>query len=328
MRFIPGTTDGTPISSVGFGCASLGSRVSARESLNALARAFDAGVTWFDVAPSYGDGHAESILGEFARNRRQSIHICTKVGIVAQSAGWKKLVRPLARNIVGRFPSTRKFATRARAVTKLPLVPAALAESVEQSLRKLNVEHIDMLMLHDPNPNDVIRDDIVETLAKLKVAGKIAAAGVAGGLEATLLAANHPHAIYSAVQFSNNPLGPTLANEGLIAWRRAGKLVITHSALGSGGAMATITTLLSRDASARRLLADGGYDLGTLTAAASDFLIDYALATNDAGVSLFSVVQSHHLDSLTSRMSRDRDKATLMELGNTLFDILENSNEY
>ena len=45
-------------SRLGFGCASLGSRVAAADGLNALAAAFDAGVNWFDVAPAYGAGEA------------------------------------------------------------------------------------------------------------------------------------------------------------------------------------------------------------------------------------------------------------------------------
>ena len=54
---------------IGMGCASLGSRVGRREGLRALARAYDAGITWFDVAPSYGDAEAETILGEFVQGR-------------------------------------------------------------------------------------------------------------------------------------------------------------------------------------------------------------------------------------------------------------------
>ena len=71
----------TARSAIGMGCASLGSRVGRREGLKALARAYDAGITWFDVAPSYGDAEAETILGEFVQGRRDKIRICTKVGI-------------------------------------------------------------------------------------------------------------------------------------------------------------------------------------------------------------------------------------------------------
>ena len=44
------------VSAIGFGCASLGSRISAADGRRAIARALDLGLTWFDVAPPYGDG--------------------------------------------------------------------------------------------------------------------------------------------------------------------------------------------------------------------------------------------------------------------------------
>ena len=74
---------GIETSAIGFGCASLGSRVSRAAGLRALEDAFERGVTWFDVAPAYGSGQAETILGEFAARRRDRIGICTKVGMVA-----------------------------------------------------------------------------------------------------------------------------------------------------------------------------------------------------------------------------------------------------
>ncbi|WP_249169863.1 aldo/keto reductase, partial [Bradyrhizobium liaoningense] len=69
------------VSSIGFGSASLGSRIGVRKGLKTLERAYDAGITWYDVAPSYGDGTAESICGEFVSRKRDSIYVCTKVGM-------------------------------------------------------------------------------------------------------------------------------------------------------------------------------------------------------------------------------------------------------
>ena len=54
-RVILGGT-GIETSCLGFGCASLGSRVDAAEGRRALEAAIDAGVTWFDLAPVYGGG--------------------------------------------------------------------------------------------------------------------------------------------------------------------------------------------------------------------------------------------------------------------------------
>src|SRR5580704_10332980 len=76
---LPGT--GIEASCLGFGCASLGSRISARAGLEALARAHEAGVTWFDLAPAYGAGEAEGILARFLAGRRERVSILTKVGL-------------------------------------------------------------------------------------------------------------------------------------------------------------------------------------------------------------------------------------------------------
>src|SRR5215472_15205928 len=76
---LPGT--GIETSCLGFGCASLGSRVSARQGLFALARAHEAGVSWFDIAPAYGAGEAEAIFSRFLAGRRERLSILTKVGL-------------------------------------------------------------------------------------------------------------------------------------------------------------------------------------------------------------------------------------------------------
>src|SRR5260221_4138096 len=88
------------VSSLGFGCASLGSRVSPGRGRTALEQAFDAGVTWYDVAPSYGAGHAETILGEFAAGRRAVLAIATKVGILPPAPSFvPEIVKPLLRTL-------------------------------------------------------------------------------------------------------------------------------------------------------------------------------------------------------------------------------------
>jgi aryl-alcohol dehydrogenase-like predicted oxidoreductase len=93
------------VSAIGFGCASLGSRISAANGSRAIAHALDLGLTWFDVAPSYGDGQAESLLGSALRGRRDKVVICTKFGIAPAPVPLAaRLIRPLARRAVAAFP--------------------------------------------------------------------------------------------------------------------------------------------------------------------------------------------------------------------------------
>lgn len=282
---------------LGFGCASLGSRISPPDAEAALKRAYDAGIAWFDVAPSYGDGQAEAILGRFARKHRDRVTLCTKVGIEANVGGWKAAIRPLARNIVAAFPALRRYATRARTVAKLPLDPDTIRQSAERSLASLGTDRIDLLMLHDPIPGDVLREDIAEAMTALIRSGKVAALGVAGDMDAARNAATRPD-LYSTIQFANNPFAPNADADFVEAWRAEGKRVVTHSALGAHGALAELSARLASDSALRRRFDDAGYAGPTQ---AADFLTDYALSTNPGGVTLFSAARPDHLAALVDR---------------------------
>jgi aryl-alcohol dehydrogenase-like predicted oxidoreductase len=108
MRRVRLGETGIETSCLGFGCASLGSRVAAAEGLRALAAAFDAGVTWFDLAPLYGGGRAEEIAGPFLRGRRDAVQIASKVGLApAGQGGLEALVMPVARKVVAAVPALR-----------------------------------------------------------------------------------------------------------------------------------------------------------------------------------------------------------------------------
>src|SRR5579863_5551946 len=104
---IPGQS--TPLKNVsvlGLGCAAMMGRAGRRESLAALGAAYDAGITFYDTARSYGYGACEGLLGDFfAGKKRESVVLCTKFGILAADAkGWKQRVKPLARGAIKLFP--------------------------------------------------------------------------------------------------------------------------------------------------------------------------------------------------------------------------------
>ena len=87
MRRVTLGTTGIETSCLGFGCASLGSRVGEAPGLRALAAALDAGVTWLDLAPLYGGGRAEEIAGRFLQGRpRDAVQLCSKVGLAPPGA--------------------------------------------------------------------------------------------------------------------------------------------------------------------------------------------------------------------------------------------------
>jgi aryl-alcohol dehydrogenase-like predicted oxidoreductase len=174
-------------------------------------------------------------------------------------------------------------------------------------------------MLHDPAAEDVLRDDIAATLQRLVASGKLAAVGVAGDLAAARNGASRPE-LFTALQFANNPFEANAQSDFVAAWREAGKLVITHSALGAYGALPTLTRLLSGNAEARQILATAGY-AGEAGALAAQFLTDYALATNAGGIALFSAAKPRHLDALVAHAAALRPTDQMLALAAKLFSL-------
>lgn len=151
---------GLRVSSIGFGAWGIGGFVPGASyghtddsvSRRALARALERGIVFFDTAPPYGDGHSESLLGEFVAGLPAAdadrVVIATKAGQV-------------------RFADPVDFS------------PAAIRASVEASLRRLRRPAIDLLQLHNPTPDLLAaRPEILGCLADLRREGAIRAWGV------------------------------------------------------------------------------------------------------------------------------------------------------
>lgn len=264
------------------------------------------GVTWYDVAPSYGDGMAEGILAEFLASRRGRVNVCTKVGLRASTPVLKAVLRPVARVVVSRLPTLRKLAAHSRRVTRVPLEAEQIARSVDQSLRHLRVDQLDALLLHDPIADDVERPDIADALLDLRNSGKVRAVGVAGSAEAAQRAIKHP-SVFSIIQLANNVFEPNASQSWLEGWRNSGGMVITHSAFGSSKSLSTLTRLIEVNATARAILVDAGYQ-GSSSEIAANFLTDYAIETNKKGICLFSAMKAHHLTALLQRIEAHGDQ--------------------
>jgi aryl-alcohol dehydrogenase-like predicted oxidoreductase len=139
---------GLRVSSLGLGCNNFGPRIGESEARAVVATALDSGITHFDTADLYGVGESERILGRCVRNVRDEIVISTKFG--ARSPGGP--------DDVG---NSRRYIMRA----------------CEASLRRLDVDAIDLYYIHKPDS----RTPLEETLAcllDLQAQGKIRYAGV------------------------------------------------------------------------------------------------------------------------------------------------------
>src|ERR1700730_8167018 len=297
---------GRRVSSVGFGCASLGGRIGLRKGLEALERAYEAGITWYDVAPSYGDAMAESILGEFASKKRDSIYVCTKVGMrPGDTPAAMRLLTPMLRVVVATFPALQKQVSRVRPKPfKVPLSAELIRTSVEESLRRLRTDYVDVLALHRPAVEEVVREDIILALERVVRDGKARAVSIAGNLEAGMKGLDESLP-YRLVQIANNSLEPDLAK--LKERARPGRTFVTY---GSFSSFDRLVTRINGQKEILSALHELGYR-GNLTEIAAAFLVDYAFATNSAGVSLFSMLKKGHLDFNLLRL---RSHPTLEQL--------------
>ena len=177
---------GIRCSALGFGCAPMLGRVGRKASLAALGAAYDAGVSFFDTARSYGYGEAEGLLGEFLRGRREQVVVSTKFGIVPVRVGvMQRAMKPVARAVLRVAPGVRGV-MRGRLEAQSSgghFSVAALHESLEASLRALRTEYVDLLWMHEPAGSVLQQEELLDALEGLVVQGKVRRFGVSGEAE-------------------------------------------------------------------------------------------------------------------------------------------------
>ncbi|HEX5109159.1 MAG TPA: aldo/keto reductase [Vicinamibacterales bacterium] len=130
-----------PVSIVGLGCNNFGMRIDYDASARVVGAALDAGITMFDTADIYGDTKSEEFLGRALGSRRSRAIIATKFGM--------------------RLDENRHGAR-----------PEYIRKAVEDSLRRLRTDYIDLYQLHQPDPNVPIVDTL-GALDDLVKAGKV-----------------------------------------------------------------------------------------------------------------------------------------------------------
>ena len=132
------------------------------ESLRAIDAALDCGVNLIDTAPAYGWGHSERIVGQAIRGRRDKVVLATKCGI-----WWADNRGSFHYHFDGKD-------------TFISLHPETVAIEIENSLRNLDTDYIDLYQTHWPSkePDFTPIEDTMAFLMKLKDQGKIRAIGV------------------------------------------------------------------------------------------------------------------------------------------------------
>lgn len=119
-----------------------------QHSLNAIDKALDEGVTFFDTADVYGTGHSEELLGKAMQGRREKFIVGTKIGWLGFDDG----------------------ATAYKTVDQL-------IAGVEGNLKRLNTDYVDIIQSHI-SFQDPTMEVFLEGFQKLKASGKVKAYGV------------------------------------------------------------------------------------------------------------------------------------------------------
>jgi aryl-alcohol dehydrogenase-like predicted oxidoreductase len=207
MRSIVLGQTGISASVLGFGCAGLLGRAGRRDSLNALAAAWDSGITFYDTARSYGYGESEALLGEFFRTRRDQVVLSTKFGILpSKPAFWKRIALPVARTLLSLAPSSRSVLRKhaANQFTANQFTVEVLEQSVHDSLRKLRTSYIDLLFMHAAPASVLQQDELLAALDKLVLSGKVRAAGISADPDVINLSLRQKPSPLKALQFPCN----------------------------------------------------------------------------------------------------------------------------
>ncbi len=148
METRPLGASGIRASLVGLGCNNFGMKIDLEASRAVIDTALEVGITCFDTADMYGKGQSEEFLGRVLGPRRKDIVLATKFGGVAKIAD------------SGERWGSREYILRC----------------VEDSLRRLQTDWIDLYQMHYPDPNTPI-EETLETLNTLVQQGKVRAIG-------------------------------------------------------------------------------------------------------------------------------------------------------
>ncbi|MEU0336649.1 aldo/keto reductase [Streptomyces sp. NPDC006193] len=157
------------VTELGFGGGPLGglyAPVDDETAAGALEAAWDSGIRWFDTAPHYGLGHSERRVGELLRGRpRTEVTLSTKVG---------RLLVP--QDPAGRMDES--FAVPATHRRVWDFTRDGVLRSVEDSLERMGVDRVDLLLLHDAEDRfEEALEEGCPALAELRAQGVVGAIG-------------------------------------------------------------------------------------------------------------------------------------------------------
>ncbi|MCB2108606.1 MAG: aldo/keto reductase [Rhodobacteraceae bacterium] len=198
---------GLKVSALGLGCMGMSTFYGIsdeKESLATLRHAIDRGVTFFDTAELYGNGHNEDLLGKAIKGQRDGLVIATKFGIRQSETG----------------------------VTPANGKPDYVIAACDASLKRLGIDCVDLYYQHRVDPNTPI-EETVEAMASLVKAGKVKHLGLSEAGPATLRRAHSVHPI-AALQTEYSLWSRDVEDEILLVCRELGIGFVPYSPLSRG----------------------------------------------------------------------------------------------
>jgi aryl-alcohol dehydrogenase-like predicted oxidoreductase len=175
------------------------------ESIRAIRRALNLGVTFLDTAEIYGPYRNEELVGRAIKGRRDQVVVATKFGLVSHA---------------GDGPGV------------LDGSPANIRTAVEGSLKRLGVDHIDLYYQHRVDPNTPI-EETVGAVAALIAEGKVRHLGLSEAGPATIRRAHTVHSV-TALQTEYSLWTRDVEDEILPLVRELGIGFVPYSPLGHG----------------------------------------------------------------------------------------------
>jgi L-galactose dehydrogenase len=203
-------TTGVKISALSFGASSLGGvfrEVKEDESIRAVRVSLDAGINFIDTSPFYGLTKSETVLGKALKGiRRDRYFLATKVGRYGNEMA--------------------DFDFSARRVTA----------SVDESLKRLGVDHVDLIQAHDIEFGDLDRviGETIPALRKVQETGKARFLGVTGLPMKAIRRVVEDVAVDTILSYCHFELNDTALEDHISFFKSRGAGIINASPLGMG----------------------------------------------------------------------------------------------
>lgn len=200
-------TQGLKVSTIGLGCMGMSSTYGAADdtaSIEAIRQAANNGISLFDTANVYGNGHNEKLLGKAIKGFQQELTVATKVGIQEMQLNQKR--------VNGH--------------------PDYIRTEIEKSLKRLDRDYVDLYYLHRVDPDVPIEESIGE-MARLVEEGKVRYIGLSEASLTTIQKAHQTHPL-TAVQSEYSLWSRDVEKNILPYLQKNGIGFVAYSPLGRG----------------------------------------------------------------------------------------------